>query len=156
VLGQCHPTLAGRSIGYRAGENVKAIIVDSNTDVIDGPLRQELLSWAQGLGVDTKRATAMFVLVETGRQEWSAVFSLKRQRDNHDYIDPNTGRLAVDYGCARYSVAEGSWPRWFGIPLELPEMRAGHLLDVLAAARDAASALREAVWYIANQGGVAE
>lgn len=130
---------------------MKAIIVDSNTDVIDGPLRQELISWARSLGVDTKRATAVFVLVETGRQTWSAVFSLKRQRDGHDYIDPNTGRLAVDYGYARFDVTEGSWPRWFGQPFELPEMRAGHLLDALAAARDAAAGLQAAVRFVANE-----
>jgi hypothetical protein len=122
---------------------MQAIIVDTGTDAIDGAWRTEMLDWARSLGLDTNLATARFVLIK-GDQGWRACFSLKRQRDGHDYIDQSAGRLAVDYGVAQYDVPEGLWPRWFGQPFELPEMPAEHLLDVLAASGDAAWALRDA------------
>jgi hypothetical protein len=133
---------------------MQAIIVNSSTSAIDGEWRKELLAWAEALGVDTKRATPTFILLKNTRG-WRACFSLKRQRDGHDYIDPNTGRLAVDYGHARFDVAEGSWPNWFGSPTELPNVSAGHLLDALAAAADAAADLESAARIKANPGGVA-
>lgn len=116
---------------------MKVIIVNAGTEHIDD-VRTELLDWARGLGVDTRIATATFVLVE-GVDGWRAHFSIKRQRDGRDYMQPGTNRVATDYGS--YAVDVDSWPTWFPAPDEAPEMAPADLLELLAVAADAASHL---------------
>jgi hypothetical protein len=123
---------------------MKAIIVETSTDVIDGEMRTELLDWARGLGLDTKRATTQFVLTEGADGAWKAHFSLKRQRDGHDYIVPGTGRAATDFNAAVFEVAEGSWPRWFGQPEDLPLVRIAALMECLAIAASQGNELQQA------------
>lgn len=126
---------------------MKAIIVDTATSAIDEEWRLEMLDWARSLGVETSRATSAFVLLESGGG-WTAHFSLKRlKQSGHSFVDHSTGRIAVDYGCFRAPVAADSWPRWFGLPIELPEIPAAHLLNILSAADDAAAALKAASFH---------
>lgn len=124
---------------------MRVIIVDSATDKIDGGLRTELLDWARSLGVDTVRATSTFALTREADGSVNAHFSLKRQRDGHDYVLPDANRVAVDFGAAVVPVA-GSWPDWFGNPVEVPDMPISTLLETLAVADEARGNLASAVW----------
>jgi hypothetical protein len=121
---------------------VEAIIVNSGTEFIDD-VRSEMLDWARGLGVDTRIATTTFVLIKD-TDGWRAHFSLKRQRDGHDYVQPGSNRVAADYGI--YVVEVDAWPAWFPAPEEVPDMASSDLLELLSVAADAASHLR-AGWH---------
>lgn len=116
---------------------MKIIIVESGTSDIDYEMRQEMLDWAKDLGVDTKRAATAFVLAETPEGGWRAHFSMKQQRDGHDYVLPGTNRVATDYGSFVVDLTEGGWPRWFGAPDEIQPVPIPALLEVLAAAAGA-------------------
>jgi hypothetical protein len=120
---------------------VKAIIVQTSTDDIDGEMRTELLDWARGLGLDTKLSTARFVLTESVEGGWKAHFSLKRQRDGHDYVLPGTNRAATDFNAVVFDVAEGSWPSWFAQPEEIPTIQLKALMECLAIADSQANEL---------------
>lgn len=117
---------------------MKAIIVNTGGKYVDD-VRAELLDWARGLGVDTRIATATFVLIED-TDGWRAHFSIKRQRDGHDYVQPGTNRAATDYGL--YVADVDSWPTWFPQPDELPAMAAADLLEALDVASAQESGLR--------------
>ena len=127
------------------------IIVDSATSDIDGGgLRNELLEWARSLGVDTVRATPRFVLARTAEGGFAAHFSLKLQRDGHDYILPNANRVAVDFGAVTVEVAEGSWPSWFGEAVDVPDMPIPTLLEALAVADESRNNMTSAIWRRRN------
>jgi hypothetical protein len=129
---------------------MKAIIVDSATSNIDGDgLRSELLKWAQSIGVDTVRATPRFVIARTP-EGIAAHFSMKLQRDGHDYTLPNANRVAVDFGSVIVPVENDSWPSWFGEAVEVPEMPIPTLLETLAVADEAGSNMASAIWNRRN------
>lgn len=117
---------------------MKAIIVHTNTKAVDD-VRAELLDWARGLGLDTRLATTTFVLI-AGDDGWRAHFSLKRQRDGRDYMEPGANRVATDFGC--YVVDVDSWPAWFPDAENVPDMAAAELLELLAVAAESASHLK--------------
>lgn len=125
---------------------MKVIIVDSATDLIDAGERPQLLDWARDLGVDINRATPRFVLTPAEAGGAIAHFSLKRQRDGHDYVLPNTNRVAVDFAAFAVEVPQGSWPRWFGESVDVPDMPIATLLEVLAVADEARSNMASALW----------
>lgn len=123
------------------------IIVDSATSEIDKDgLRTELLDWAGALGVDTVHATPRFALTRTTDGRFMAHFSMKLQRDGHDYILPNANRVAVDFGSVVIEVENESWPRWFGEAVEVPDMPIPMLLETLAVADEARSNMASAIW----------
>lgn len=119
---------------------MKAIIVNTGGKYVDD-VRTELLDWARGLGVDTRVATATFVLIED-TDGWRAHFSIRRQRDGHDYVQPGTNRSATDYGL--YVADVDSWPTWFPVPDDVPDMAAADLLEVLDVAAAQESDIRSA------------
>jgi hypothetical protein len=126
------------------------IIVDSATSSIDGDgLRSELLKWAQSLGIDTIHATPRFVIARTP-EGIAAHFSMKLQRDGHDYILPNANRVAVDFGSVVVPVENDSWPGWFGEAVDVPDMPIPTLLEVLAVADEARSNMASAIWNRCN------
>lgn len=124
---------------------MKVIIVDSSTSLVDGELRSELLDWAGALGIDTGRATPTFVLAPSADGRMFAHFSLKRRRDGRDYLLPDANRVAIDFGAAVVEVAGASWPRWFGQPVEAPDMPIATLLETLAVADEACGNLASTV-----------
>jgi hypothetical protein len=120
---------------------LKVIIVDSSTSAIDGKLRNEMLDWARSLGVDTKVAKAQFAIAGNADGRCWAHFSMKRQRDGHDYVLPDTNRVATDYGSFVVEVAQGSWPRWFGDPEDVPDVPVPALLEIVDAVKAASDHL---------------
>lgn len=121
---------------------MRIVIVETDTSDIDAEMRQELLIWASGIGLDTKRAGQRFVLTENAAGWWDAHFTIRRQRDGHDYVLPGTGRLAVDYGAKVLIAPMNDWPRWFGQPDDVPDMPIADLLELLDVAADARLQLR--------------
>lgn len=116
---------------------MKVIIVETGTTDIDMEMREELLAWARGLGLDVKIATTRFVLAEEPMGYWRAHFSLKRQVDGRDYVLPGTSRVAVDYDSLVAIAPLNDVPRWFPTVDEAPDMPIAALLEALDVAADA-------------------
>lgn len=117
---------------------MKAIIVNSGTGHVDD-VRLELLEWARNLGVDARRAKATFVLIQDA-DGWRGHFSMKRQRDGHDYVEPGANRVATDFGI--FVVPVESWPEWFPVADTVPDIAAADLLELLDVADEQALQLR--------------
>jgi hypothetical protein len=137
---------------------VRVIIVESGTRHIDD-VRREMLTWAEDLGVNTKKAMATFLLAEDDLGYWSAHFSIKRgpagDPNGPDIIIPGTNRLDVDYGGAVFPVKWASWPKWFGTPEDISATPVPALLELLAIAESARLQLRVAHHRRSNLGVIA-
>lgn len=123
---------------------MKVVIVETGTSDVDAEMRDELLTWARSLGLDTKIAATRFVLAEDPAGYWCAHFSLKRQKDGRDYVMPGTNRVAVDYDSFIRISPMNDVPRWFPQVDEVPDMPIAALLEALDVAADARLQLRVA------------
>lgn len=121
---------------------MRIVIVETGTSDVDGEMREELLTWARGIGLDTKLACTAFVLAEEPAGSWTAHFSMKQQRDGRDRILPGTNRVATDYGSVALPAPKIAWPRWFDQPDEVPDIPFPALLEALDVAAASRSALR--------------
>lgn len=121
---------------------MRIVIVQTGTSDVDGEMREELLTWARGIGLDTKLACAAFVLAEEPAGCWTAHFSMKQQHDGRDRILPGTNRLATDYGSVALPAPKSDWPRWFDQPDEVPDIPIPALLEALDVAAASRLALR--------------